>query len=147
MRFGKSLYLLAIGIWLGSILFFGAVLAPGAFSVLPRHLAADIVGRNLNALHWLGFVCGAIAIICALLAKQRMWLRMAQIAAMLAFTAISQFAITPRIHAIREQPGFEQQASEAQRRSFARLHAASTTAEGIVFLLGLAAFFLTEGRD
>ena len=61
MAFLRFLMLLALVVWLGSLIFFAFVVAPTAYSpgLLPtRHLAGEIVGRSLGALHWMGIVSG-----------------------------------------------------------------------------------------
>ncbi len=61
MSFLRFVRTLSLGLWLGSILFFGAVVAPTAFGVLPtRNEAGMIVSGSLAGLHWLGIVCGLL---------------------------------------------------------------------------------------
>src|SRR6266704_2118141 len=63
MAFLRFLMLLALVVWLGGLIFFAFVVAPTVFSpgLLPtRHLAGEIVGRSLGALHWMGIVSGIV---------------------------------------------------------------------------------------
>ncbi len=58
LRFGM---LLALVIWVGSIVFFSFAVAPTLFAVLPsRHLAGLVVTRALASLHWIGAAAGLI---------------------------------------------------------------------------------------
>lgn len=131
--------LLAISLWLGADIFFAFAVAPVAFATLApfpdgRALAADIVGRDLTILHWLGLVCGAALLSCILSMRLGRLISVI-VAAMMALTALSQFAVTPQVHALRIS---HQTASV----SFARLHMLSTALEAVVILLGLWLLFL-----
>ena len=73
-----SLVYLALGVWLGALVFFGAILAPIAFSQLPPlfpnpasgiHAAGMVVGSSLVRLHWMGLVCGLIFLAVLILAR------------------------------------------------------------------------------
>jgi hypothetical protein len=73
-----SLVYLALGIWLGALVFFGAILAPIAFSQLPPlfatpaagiHAAGLIVGGSLVRLHWMGLLCGVVFLVVVVVAR------------------------------------------------------------------------------
>jgi len=147
--------LLALVVWLGGLIFLAFVAAPTAFTpgLLPsRHLAGSIVGRSLDLLHWMGIVSGAVFLISSLIYN-----RMTQgnarpvagrhvlIALMLLLTVISQFAISPRMHAIRNQVGVIDNVpiDSPLRMEFNRLHVWSEKFEQGVLLLGLFALYLT----
>lgn len=129
--------------WLGAILFFALAVAPNVFAMLApipdgRSLAGDIVSRTLSILHYLGLACGALYIARGYrhLNTWQNWL----VAAMLLLTLVSQFAISPRMHAIRPLPGQKRIAeTEARHLEFDALHRASTATEAIIFLLGCTA--------
>ena len=58
MSFLRFLMLMALIVWLGSLIFF-PVVASTAFSVLPTtQLAGSVVRRSLVILHWMGIVSG-----------------------------------------------------------------------------------------
>ena len=62
----RFIRLLALALWIGSIFFFAAVLAPTAFSVLPsRTLAGQMVSHSLFTLHWIGLACGLVFLLAA----------------------------------------------------------------------------------
>ncbi|HEX5434805.1 MAG TPA: DUF4149 domain-containing protein, partial [Candidatus Angelobacter sp.] len=47
MTWLRALMLLCLVVWLGGIIFFGFVLAPAVFAVLPTHeLAGNVVNRT-----------------------------------------------------------------------------------------------------
>ena len=64
---------------------------------------------------------------------------------MLLLTLISQFAISPKMHAVRAEAGVIDNIplDSPLRMEFDRLHLWSEKFEEAVFLLGLAALFLT----
>jgi uncharacterized membrane protein len=155
MAFLRFLMLLALVVWLGGLIFFAFVVAPTVFSpgLLPtRHLAGEIVGRSLGALHWMGVISGVVFLITSAI-YNRITVGNARplagrhllIALMLLLTLISQFAISPKMHALRSEAGVIDNLTldSPIRTEFDRLHIWSEKFEEGVFLLGLAALFLT----
>src|SRR5690349_10043438 len=106
LRFGM---LLSLVIWVGGIIFFASVVAPGVFKVLPtHHLAGLVVSRSLTLLHWMGVVFGGIFLICSFYHSylstgnaQPFAPRNAFIALMILFTLASQLMIAPKMAALR----------------------------------------------
>jgi uncharacterized membrane protein len=155
MAFLRFLMLLALVVWLGGLIFFAFVLAPTVFSpgLLPtRHLAGEIVSRSLGALHWMGIVSGIVFLITSA-TYNRMTVGRARplagghllVALMLLLTLISQFAISPKMHAIRAEAGVVDNLplDSPVRMEFDRLHIWSEKFEEAIFVLGLATLFLT----
>src|ERR1700735_5917119 len=102
-----SLVYLSLGAWLGALVFFGAVLAPVAFSQLPPlfghqglHAAGLVVGGSLVGLHWMGLLCGLVFLIVMVLARAHYRNIIPQsvlVLVMMLLTAYSQFSIIPRM--------------------------------------------------
>lgn len=155
----RSLLLLCLVVWLGGLVFFGAVVAPVAFGTLMPmfsdpafgvHVAGTMVRNSLLALHWMGLVAGAAMIFLLAVESSMRWTRrsirpsFAVLAFMLALTAFSQFSILPRMEVLRSQHGTEidnltpEGAGNPARVEFNRLHHLSTQLEGGVLLGGLA---------
>ncbi len=154
----RSLVLLCLAVWLGGLIFFGAVVAPVAFgTVMPMlsdpafgvHVAGTMVRCSLLALHWMGLIAGAIMIFLVAVEWTMRWTRrsivssLVVLAAMLALTAFSQFSILPRMETLRQQAGSAidnlapDGAGNPARAEFNRLHHLSTQLEGGVLLGGL----------
>ena len=145
--------LLALIAWIGGIFLFAFVLAPTAFSVLPTpRLAGNLVGKSLVALHWVGFVSGIVFLVSSLISVrmsgqtgQVFAARNLLVVGMLLLTLISQFAIIPRMDALRASLP-DDIASVAKedptRAKFDALHRSSTRVEGGVLLLGLAVVYV-----
>jgi hypothetical protein len=153
-----SLVYLALGIWLGALVFFAAVLAPIAFSQLPPlfatpsagiHAAGLIVGGSLVRLHWMGLLCGVVFLVVVVLARAHYRSIIPQavlVLAMMLLTAYSQFSIIPRMDTARDSIGGNVDAVAANnpgREIFDRLHRTSTRVEGLVLFCGLGALIAT----
>lgn len=151
----RFLMLLALVVWIGGLIFLAFVLAPTAFhpGLLPsRHLAGTMVGTSLGILHWMG-IAAAIVFLISSMIYSRMTKGSARVLAgrhllvilMLLLTVISQFAITPKMVAIREQVGVMDNVplDNPLRGEFNRLHVWSEKFEQGVLLLGLVAVFAT----
>jgi Domain of unknown function (DUF4149) len=152
MSFLRYLMLVSLVVWVGGLIFF-PVLAQTAFATLPnRHLAGEVVGRSLSALHWMGLVSGVVFLACSWLSN-RFGSGTADLASashlliilMLALTLISQFAIIPRMDAIRASLPAEIDSlppSNLARVRFDGLHQWSTRVESGVLLLGFVVVYL-----
>jgi Domain of unknown function (DUF4149) len=153
-----SLVYLVLGLWLGALVFFGAVLAPIAFSQLPPlfptpaagiHAAGVVVGGSLVRLHWIGLFCGLIFLVVSVLARAHYRTIIPQVVlvlVMMLLTAYSQFSIIPRMDTARDSVGGNVDAVAANnpgRQIFDRLHQRSVHVEGLVLLCGLGALVAT----
>jgi hypothetical protein len=147
--FLRTLELLGLGLWLGSDVFLSFVVAPGAFAVLAsRDQAGAMVGFALTRMHIGGIICGAIFLL-ARLARTRSLTSLASPAAlcvliMIAATLISQFTVSAKMAALRNQMGSIQAtaADNPLLAEFSRLHHVSVSLESVVILAGFPAMFL-----
>jgi hypothetical protein len=155
MHWTRFLVLLAISIWLGSLIFF-PIVAQTAFTELPSaHLAGLVVRGSLIKLHWIGIACGLIFLGCSL-AHNRVVLGRGRVFAashvlvvlMLVLTAISQLLIIPRMDAIRASAGEISliATNNPLRLQFDSLHAWSVRIEEIVLVLGLIVLYSVARR-
>jgi hypothetical protein len=155
MSFLRFLMLLSLVVWIGGVIFLAFVEAPTVFSpgLLPtRHLAGSIVGRTLDVLHYMAIASGIVFLISSMLSSriargtpQPLAARHLLILLMLLMTLISQFAITPKMRAIRNAVGVIDTLplDNPQRVEFDRLHSWSEKMEGAILLLGLVALYST----
>ena len=155
MSFLRFLMLLSLVVWLGGLIFFAFVLAPTVFSpgLLPsRQMAGSIVGRSLDRLHWMAMVSGTVFLIASMLYSRiasgnarPLAARHVLIVLMCLLTVISQFAISPKMHAIRAEAGVidDLPPDNPRRMEFDRLHMWSEKFEVAVLLLGLVALYGT----
>jgi hypothetical protein len=148
----RFLIIFALGTWVGSGLFVTFVVAQGAFRQLPTpDLAGAVVGYTLTRLHVMGIVAGLVFLVS--LAVLRGTGELARPAAlsvvlMVALTAASEFAVTPRMSALRREMIAVHGSvaatphGDALRQAFGRLHGVSASLELLTLLFGLAALFL-----
>src|SRR5437868_6942682 len=152
----KSLMLLSLIVWLGGIIFFGAVLAPTVFTVLPtRHLAGSVVSPSLNRLHWMGIISGIVFLVTSMIyarlatgSPHVLAARHVLLVIMLLLTLTSQIAITPKMATLRSSMGEidNLSATDLARVQFNALHIWSTRLEMGVLLLGLVVVYLTAAQ-
>jgi amino acid transporter len=146
----RFLQALALGAWIGAIIFFAGVVTRGAFAVLSsRDEAGALVGFTLAGLHEMGAIAAVIYLVAAV-GIERSWRGLGGPAAfgvilMLALTLTSQRIVIPRIDVLRVQMGSVEAtaASDPLRAEFDRLHSVSVDLEGAVLAIGLAAMWLT----
>jgi len=155
MSFLRFLILLSLVVWLGGIIFLAFVEAPTVFSpgLLPtRHVTGSIVGRSLELLHYMAIASGIVFLTASMFYSRMvngnpkpLAARHLLIVLMLVLTLISQFAITPKMHAIRNEAGVIDNLAvdDPKRHEFDRLHFWSERIEGAVLLLGLLALYAT----
>jgi uncharacterized membrane protein len=151
--FFRFLQIFSLGTWVGGILFLSFILAPGAFTLLAsRDQAGTLVGFSLTRLHIGGIIMGAVYVLASLaLAKSISALgrpAVLCVVAMMVLTAVSQFGVTTRLAALRNQMVSVDAtpATNPLRVRFDRLHGVSVKLEGGVLLLGLAALFFTARK-
>jgi hypothetical protein len=146
----RFLQFFTLGTWVGSILYFGAIVAPAAFTVLTQDQAGALVGVTLSRLHFLGIIAGVIYLLVTALwgRSATALLRPASllVIVMLVLTIISQFWVMSTIDALRSQMGSvaTTPASNALRASFDRLHRLSVNLEMAVLIAGILALLFTS---
>jgi Domain of unknown function (DUF4149) len=149
----RFLQALALGAWIGAIVFFVSVVTRGAFAVLAsRDEAGALVGFALAGLHEMGVIAAVIYLVAAV-GIARSWRGLGRPAAfavivMLVLTLTSQRIVIPRMEALRAEMGSVDAAaaSDPSRARFDRLHGVSVDLEGGVLVIGLAAMWLTMRR-
>jgi hypothetical protein len=158
--FLRTLILLAMVVWVGGLLFFGAVVAPVAFeSLLPMfpdpalglQVAGTMVRESLTHLHDIGLFCGAVLLLLYIVERVTRTTRRSigppilLTVVMMGLTAYSEFSIIPRMDALRLKAGSamaDPASSDPARLNFNRLHNLSTSLEGIVLVCGIGLIVL-----
>jgi len=146
----RFLQFLTLGTWIGSVLYFGAIVAPAAFSVLTLDQAGSLVGITLGRLHLMGIVAGVIYLLVTTLAARSAaaLLRPASllVIVMLVLTFVSQYWVSETMNALRGQMGSvaATPATSELRASFDRLHGISVRLEMAVLIAGLLALAFTS---
>jgi Domain of unknown function (DUF4149) len=146
----RFLQFFTLGTWIGSVLYFGAIVAPAAFSVLAPDQAGALVGLTLGRLHLMGIVAGVIYLLVTAI-----WARSAAallrpasllVLVMVVLTFISQYWVSGTMDALRAQMGSVSAtpATNQLRASFDRLHRISVNLELAVLVAGLLALVFTS---
>ena len=140
---------LALGAWLGAMIYFAAVVTQGAFAVLPtQDMAGQLIGFTLSGLHLMGLIAAIVFILASIGMRRSLqaFIEPAVIGVILMaiLTIASQDYVIPRMNVLRDQMGSVQStpANDPRRAAFDKLHSASVDFEGGVLLLGLVSLFL-----
>ena len=150
----RTITMILVAGWLGAAVFFSAVVAPAAFSVLrsfqianASEIAGAIVNRSLSAINVSGFVIALVALLVGLMVRggsQRIWflLELLALIVMAFMTAVGQWVIATRIRALRAAlsvPVDQLAMTDPQRVNFNSLHRYSVIALSVAIIAALIA--------
>lgn len=146
LRFVK---VVALGAWIGAIIYFAAIVTRGAFAVSAnRDQAGLLVEYTLGGLHLMGLIAALIFVGASVAIGKSLRAFIAPavliVILMAAFTITSQGYVIPRMNLLRAQMGSVEAtpATDTRRAQFDRLHTASVDIEGGILVAGLIALFL-----
>jgi uncharacterized membrane protein len=149
----RFLQVFALGTWVGSIFYFSAAVAPGAFRVLPsQDLAGVLVEFTLRRLHTIGVVAAVVFLFASAVLEistsipgRSLLLPSVGVAVMLILTVVSQHVVIRRMMDLRRQmvSVAATPLDDPRRVEFDRLHRVSVQLEGATLLIGFASLFLT----
>jgi uncharacterized membrane protein len=146
--FIKWLYLLALIVWVGEVVFFSFVVAPAMFRTFPTAEAGRAVGAVFPTYYRLGYVCGAVLLLTSLFllagaTARAAWSVTSTLAAlMLAATLYAGVVVQPRAVELRPQI-HDPAAPPAAKQEFDRLHRLAVQLNGAVLLGGIAISIIT----
>jgi len=150
----RYLHRLLLGVWIGALLCFGAVLAPALFQALTPGQAGAVVHLIFPRLDAFtvaaGFVLLGLGVAAEGAPKGRARWRVGLLGAMTVLALASAFAVTPRMAVLRSQAGgniSDLPREDPIRREFGRLHGVSSVLMLGEVLLGLAVLALPFGRE
>lgn len=140
----RILRLLAFAVWMGGLVFFGAVVAPTAFRTFgATQQFAEFIARSLLMLHSIGLWCGVAIFVALRLLGARAYRLPAQAALvllMIVLTFLSNRLIILPMEHDRQAAGGDVSIllkGSPLREDFEARHAWSTRVEGVVMLAGL----------
>jgi len=150
-HYGRALLL---AMWVGAAVFFAAVVAPGAFRVLPStELAGRVVAHALTWLNLSGVMLGSALAAWALIEMRGVRaLRPSKIEhlalwTLFAATASTEFIINRRIARLRADYSMASLAvTDPVRAEFGMLHGVSVIVFGIAFLAAVVALLAAIRR-
>lgn len=135
--FVRFVYLLALVVWIGEVVFFSFVVAPAVFGVLGAAGAGDVVAAIFPRYYGIGMVASAIAVACALLLRRRAspagWWVGAAVALALgcAATVVAGTLVYPQAERLRAA------VERDVREDFRRTHRLAVALNGAALLAGL----------
>jgi uncharacterized membrane protein len=147
----RFLHLLALGLWIGSVVFFSFVVAPGLFGALPRDAAGRAVSAIFPRYYAFGAACGVTALLSGLVlgARRVSWgrplvLELVLLALMTGIVLYSGRVVLPQASEARAALAEAREATalDTAQARFDLLHRRSVLLNGTVLLLGLVAFAL-----
>lgn len=145
----RILRLLALAVWLGGIVFFGAVVAPGAARIFgTTERFADFIGHSILMLHMIGIYCGIAMLVALRFLNNRAFKPLWQgglVLLMLVLTFVSNRAVVLPMEHDRALAGGNisiMLPDSPIRQDFDARHQWSTRIESTVLLLGLGVLVL-----
>ena len=125
-------------LWVGGLLAVGYLAVPILFHSLDdRRLAGELAGHMFSAMNVVGFVCGGVLLLSALIAAKSGWLKTRRIQVllvMLALVAVGAFVLQPMMQDLKATGLLAGSEAAAQ---FGKLHGVSSMLYLINSLLGL----------
>lgn len=146
------LYVLALAVWLGEVVFFSFVVAPQVFANLPVEQAGAVVGLIFPPYYLVGYLCGAALLGAALVLRNwsrpagGLWLASAAVAVLaLAACLYAGLVVQPRASELRPQL-HQPDAAAAVQAEFDDLHRLAVKLNGGVLLATLVLAGLLAGQ-
>ena len=148
MTTALALYILALGGWLGGIIFFSFLTTPVVFATLARPDAGKVIHALFSRYYAFGYVMGilsaGLAIAFAFTRENKIWWSATALALVTAvgITFYAGTTIRAQVDAVRSVTE-EANPDPEKKAEFDRLHRLSVTLNGAVILLDLAAVVLS----
>jgi uncharacterized membrane protein len=144
----KWLYLLALIVWVGEVVFFSLVVAPAMFRAFPTADAGRAVGAIFPTYYRLGYLCGTVLVVTSFVlmttatARMRWGATTALGVLMLAATLYAGLAIQPHATALRPQL-HDPATPQAVKDEFTHLHRRAVQLNGVVLVGGVVVSVIT----
>lgn len=115
----NAVLIIALGVWLGAMVFFASVVAPTVFGTLEPMLAGHMIRQVFPRYYFFGLVSLSIATLASLFASASSpWIIIA-CTAMVGITFYAREVLMPQVNAARD---VMLEAGEARAAEFKRLH-------------------------
>lgn len=149
----KYIHLLALVIWIGSIVFFSFIGAPSVFQTLDRKTAGDVVGAIFPKYYALGYVLSLVSLTTLGYLgykagfSQPVKTGLVILAVMAGISFYSGLVTAPKVNAVKYQMRAETDESKVEtlRKQFGKLHGISMIQNVAVLVLGLVLLYFTIG--
>jgi len=138
----KIVFHLALGLWVGAIVFVSFVVAPAVFTAVPSETAGTVMGKIFPLYYGFTIAVGTLALVAAVTLRRTVGVSsawksvVAMLVVMLAATTYAGVVVNPRARALR--PALHGEAPDPKvRTEFDTLHRRAVQLNGLVLLLGL----------
>jgi hypothetical protein len=135
----NAIFVVAVGVWLGAMMFFASVVAPTVFGTLEPQLAGQMIRRVFPRYYLFGLICLTVATLASLAASAASSWMIIACTAMLGATWYAREVLMPQVNAARDAMV---ERNETHSPEFDRLHQRSVqlnTAEMVTCLVVLYA--------
>ncbi len=140
------IYLLSLVCWVGSIIFFSFFVAPVVFKTLDREKAGEVVGIVFPRYYKLGYVCGALILLCFLLSGD-VGLKWCAWGIMILGSGLAGLVINPKAKKLKEELKISSEDEKpALEAKFKTLHSLSVKLNAVVLFSGLWLLGLTASN-
>jgi hypothetical protein len=138
------IYLLSLACWLGSIIFFSFIGAPGIFKTLEREQAGEVAGVIFPKYYVLGYICAGLSLAALVAGSEKVpIIQVALLLAMAICSLIAGMVVGPRAKVIKARIKNETGNGETLKRAFNSLHGWSVRLNAAVLLMGLVLLWRT----
>ena len=142
--FAQFVYLLALVMWIGAIIFFSFFTAPVVFKQLERKQAGELIGAIFPRYYKLQYVCGGLMLISLATlqggALNPNWLFLA---IMIGCALYAGQVVNPEARKLKEQIAEAGGNDEALEARFKSLHSMSVKLNSAVLVMGLGMLWIT----
>lgn len=138
------IYLLALVLWVGAIVFFSFFTTPILFTHLPREMAGEAVAALFPRYYTLGYAAGgamlAMTLLEALLVRHMPWIRVIALLVMLGSSLYAGMVVRPLVHQLKVQMKSVEEGTElasSLKGKFDKQHRLSVILNTVVLLGGI----------
>jgi len=148
------IYILALSLWVGSIVFFSFFTTPAIFSSLPKEMASQVISTLFPRYYIVGYAAGGALLLTTLLeaafVRHLPLVRLIIVGIMLGSTLYAGMVVRPQVHDLKvEMKAVAEDSAVGIRlkKQFGKIHGLSVVLNlivlvGGVFLIGILAFRL-----
>ena len=139
----------SLGIWVGSIVFFSFVAAPNVFGAYPPQQAIRAVAPMARSYLRIGWICGLLAMVSAVLLPANAGLysttRIALVAVMFSLALYLAFGLGAKVRETERalEAAGEGEVPKEALAAFGEFEETTKTLNGALLLLGLVVVFIT----
>lgn len=145
----RFIHLISLVVWIGGIVFFSFIAAPGIFKALPRETAGDVVGEIFPKYWLIGYICSIASLLTlAYMSAYEKMIPVTKISLLVLMTLItfySGLAVGSKARSIKAEIKAVEDAAkkESLRTEFKSLHLKSVILNIALLILGVVFLFLT----